>query len=170
MPGSFFFDTSALFKRYRWEEGSNVVAGILQQDAVFYISAITLCEVIANLRRLVDVDGIISQEEFEVLRATFLGDVGERVFEVVEVTADIILAATDLASQKYITPMDAIQIATALSVAEKPVFVCADQKLIRMAAASGLPVLDPLHTGDHFLNALRGLRQGANQGPEGHQP
>ncbi|TDA67734.1 MAG: PIN domain-containing protein [Clostridia bacterium] len=148
MPGCFFFDTSALFKRYRWEEGSNVVAGILQQDAVFYISAITLCEVISNLRRLADVDGLISPQEFEVLRATFLGDVGERLFEVIEVTADIILTATDLASQKYIAPLDAIQIATALSVPEKPAFVCADQKLIRIAVASGLHVMDPLHPGE----------------------
>ncbi|RJQ29403.1 MAG: PIN domain-containing protein [Peptococcaceae bacterium] len=140
---SYYLDTSALFKRYVLEEGSDIVTSLFDKGESLFISAITLCEVTSNLRRLVDVDGILKGEEFDVLRATFLGDVGDSILEVIELTTAIILASLDLASKKYLTPIDAIQLATALSLAEKPVFVCSDQKLLRLALENGLAVLDP---------------------------
>jgi predicted nucleic acid-binding protein len=140
---SYYLDTSALFKRYVQEEGSDVVNSLFDKGEPLFIAAITLCEVTSNLRRLVDVDEIIKGEEFAVLRATFLGDVGDTILEVIESTTEIILSSLDLASKKYLTPIDAIQLATALSLAEKPVFVCSDQKLLRLAVENGLAVLDP---------------------------
>jgi len=140
---SYYLDTSALFKRYVQEEGSDVVNSLFDKGEPLFISAITLCEVTSNLRSLVDVDEIIKGEEFAVLRATFLGDVGDNILEVIELTTEIILSSLDLTSKKYLTPIDAIQLATALSLAEKPVFVCSDQKLLRFALENGLAVLDP---------------------------
>ncbi len=61
---SYFFDTSALFKRYVEEKGSQVVDNIFAQSTGKYITSICLVEVVSNLRRLVDVDEILNEEEF----------------------------------------------------------------------------------------------------------
>lgn len=143
MAEGYFLDTSALFKRYVQEEGSGIVDGLFIEDNLLFISSITLCEVISNLRRLVDVDGIITEKEFNLLRATFLGDVGDGLPELIELTTDILLESLEIISNKYITPLDAVQLASALSLPEKPVFVCADRKLSRIAEEHGLAVLNP---------------------------
>uniref|UniRef100_A0A7C2IW01 PIN domain-containing protein n=1 Tax=Ammonifex degensii TaxID=42838 RepID=A0A7C2IW01_9THEO len=139
---AYFLDTSALFKRYRPEEGSAAVEALFNQQAARFISEITLLEVLSNLRRLVDVDKIVTPEEFDTLRATFLKDIADENLEVVRLTSTIIVKSLVIASQRYITPIDAIQLATAVSMAETPVFVCADQKLLRLATEEGLEVLD----------------------------
>jgi len=79
------------------------------------------------------------------LKATFLGDIGDGLLELVELTPDILLHSLEILSRQYVTPLDAIQLASALSLPEKPVFVCADQKLSRLAGEYGLPVLEPAH-------------------------
>jgi len=143
---NYFLDTSALFKRYVLEKGSQVVNDLFNnQNATIFISEVTLCEVISNLRRLVDVDKIITEDEFEELRATFLGDVGDEIFEIVELTSTIILTSLEICSKQYITPLDSIQLASALSFSEKPVFVCSDQKLLRLARKQGLITIDPMN-------------------------
>ena len=53
---NYFIDTSALFKRYVEEKGSETVNNIFAQSTGKYISSICLVEVVSNLRRLVDVD------------------------------------------------------------------------------------------------------------------
>jgi predicted nucleic acid-binding protein len=140
--GVYFFDTSALFKRYRREEGSRTVEELFRRQTVRYISEITLLEVVSNMRRLVDVDKIVAPEEFDTLRATFFEDIAEERLEVARLSTSILVKSLTIASQKYITPLDAIQLATAASMAEPPVFVCADQKLLRLAVEEGLEVLD----------------------------
>lgn len=143
MPEAYFLDTSALFKRYVQEEGSDIIDGLFKEDNLLFISSITLCEVISNLRRLVDVDGIITEKEFNSLRATFLGDVGDGLLDLIELETAILLESLEIISNRYVTQLDAIQLATALSLPEKPVFVCADRKLLRMAEENGLIVLNP---------------------------
>lgn len=141
---NYYLDTSALFKRYVSEKGSQTVNNLFRQGAAIFISEITLCEVIANLRRLVDIDKIIKEDEFEDLRATFLGDIGDEVIDVIELTSSIILQSLEICSKQYVTPLDALQLASALSLLEKPIFVCSDQKLLRLAGEQGLPTLDPV--------------------------
>lgn len=143
MAEGYFLDTSALFKRYVQEEGSDIVDGLFEEGNLLFISSITLCEVISNLRRLVDVDGIITEKEFNLLRATFWGDVGDGLLDLIELTTAILLESLEIISSKYITPLDAIQLASALSLPEKPTFVCVDRKLLRIAEEHGLAVLNP---------------------------
>lgn len=78
-----------------------------------------------------------------MLRATFLGDVGDGLLELIDLTTAILLESLEIISNKYITPLDAVQLASALSLPENPVFVCADQKLSRIAEEYGLAVLNP---------------------------
>mgnify|MGYP001163460931 CR=1 FL=1 len=148
MAAGYFLDTSALFKRYMQEKGSDIVDGLFKEENLLFISSITLCEVISNLRRLVDVDRIITEKEFNLLRATFLGDVGDGRLDLIELTTAILLESLEIISKKYVAPLDAIQLATALSLPEKPVFVCADRKLLRIAGEYELAVLNP---GEDFV-------------------
>lgn len=144
MDEEYFLDTSALFKRYVREAGANVVFSLFAQDASRFISSLTLCEVVSNLKRLQDVGGLLTDAEFKALKASFLGEVGDGLLLLVEPTSAVILTSMEIIAEKYVTPLDAIQLATALSLSRKPIFVCADQKLIRLAAEYGLATLDPL--------------------------
>lgn len=139
----FFFDTSALFKRYVDETGSDRVREIFSHRAECFISSLTLVEMISNFRRLVDVDRSITQEDFQRLRSTLMADIAEAVLEVVETRMTHVMASLDLSSKKYITPIDALQLSMARRLGEDVVFVCADQKLARLAREEGLVVFDP---------------------------
>jgi len=139
----YFIDTSALFKRYVDERGSSEVRDILAKRGENLISSLTLVEMVSNFRRLVDVDRLISQEDFERLMATLMGDIAEGVIEVVEVSMTDILKSIDLLSTRYITPVDAVQLSMAHNLGEDVLFVCGDRKLARMAREERLSVLDP---------------------------
>lgn len=139
---TFFLDTSALFKRYRWEEGSATVEGLFTRQASRLIAEVTLLEVVSNLRRLLDVDRLITDEEFDVLLATFFDDLASEVLQVVRLSHAVLATSLDLACRRYVTPLDAVQLASALALPESPVFVCADQKLLCLAEELGLETVD----------------------------
>jgi len=141
---NYFLDTSVLFKRYVQEKGARFINELFKLKTSIFISEITLCEVISNLRRLLDIDKIINEDEFEELKATFLGDVSDEILGIVELTSAIILSSLEICSKQYVTPLDAIQLASALSLLEKPTFICSDQKLLRLAGEWGLTTLDPI--------------------------
>ncbi|MBS4022257.1 MAG: type II toxin-antitoxin system VapC family toxin [Dethiobacter sp.] len=140
---TYFVDTSALFKRYVFEQGSSFMDQIFSEKSSVYISTVTLCEIISNLRRLVDIDNLISEKEFTTIKAAFLADIGNEIIDIVDLTPSIILKSLDICSDEYVTPLDSIQLSTALSMAEKPVFVCSDRKLLRLAAKWGLQAVNP---------------------------
>lgn len=138
----FFFDTSALFKRYVNEKGSSIVNGLLDGAADCYISLVTLTEIAASLRRLVDVDRLLAEEEFTLVKETFLGEIGSGTIRVMDLTPSLILASLEICSKKYMTPLDAIQLASALTC-EGAVFVCSDKKLLQAAGEWGLKTINP---------------------------
>lgn len=138
-----FLDTSALFKRYVLETGTDVVDELFSQKNTLLISTVTLCEVTSNLRRLVDVDQMLTVDEFTALKATFLGDIADGLLDLVHMSPDLILQGLEILSRQFVTPLDAIQLASALSLPQAPVFVCSDQKLSRLASEYGLNVLTP---------------------------
>jgi len=140
----YFIDTSALFKRYVEESGSKEVNRLFEEEDVCYISTITICEVISNLKRLVEIDGLLSDDEFKMVKSIFLNDIGNGYLQTLDVGPQVILSSLEICSTRYITPLDAIQLATVLSMNEaNPVFVCSDVKLNRIAEDLGLEVLNP---------------------------
>ena len=71
-----FIDTSALFKRYQPEKGTAMVSQILETpDESVFISALSIVEIISNLRRLFEVDKITIKEQFLQQRAFFYQDI-----------------------------------------------------------------------------------------------
>ncbi|RJX25509.1 MAG: PIN domain-containing protein [Dethiobacter sp.] len=140
---TYFVDTSALFKRYILEQGSDLMDQLFSEKTAVFISTVTLCEVISNFRRLVDIDNLISEKEFAAIKAAFLGEIGSEIINIVDLTPSIILKSLDICSSEYVTPLDSIQLASALSLLENPLFVCSDIKLLRLAAKWGLETVNP---------------------------
>lgn len=127
MP-SRFFDTSALVKYYVEETGSDWVTDLITQtDARNYISYVTGVEMTAALarRKLLN-----SLKRFEADFAS-----GYRRLALPETTLAL---ARNLAHQQKLRGYDAIQLASALALAEalgaaQVEFICADAELVAAA-------------------------------------
>jgi len=142
---TYFIDTSALFKRYAEEAGTEIINQVFAEKANRFISQLTMIEMVANLKRLAEIDKIITEEEFKQVTRIFLGEIAGGAIYTLNVTPKVVLLSVDLCSERYLTPIDALQLAAALSIkSSSPVFVCSDQKLIKAAASYGLQTLNPL--------------------------
>ncbi|MCL4517558.1 MAG: type II toxin-antitoxin system VapC family toxin [Firmicutes bacterium] len=141
-----FLDTSALFKRYIPEKGSLALDKVFRNAESRFITNLTITEIVSNLRRLVDVEKLIDGKKYQAAKAELMGDIADGTLKVSEVTTADILSSVDLISKRYISPIDAIQLAVSLRLAsreEEFVFICADKKLCRIAEKEGLSVLNP---------------------------
>jgi len=141
----FFIDTSALFKRYQVEEGTEKICQIIEdKDQSVFISSITIIEVISNLKRLFEIDKITTEEQFQFQRSFFYQDIDNFGIAVLDITPADIIRADNLIMKKYMKPVDSIQLAIALNLPVNNLsFVCADQSLCEIAAAEGLLILNP---------------------------
>lgn len=141
----YFIDTSALFKRYINETGTNEIDILFKKDARYLVSNLAIVEFISNLKRLVDIDNIIDFGTYMLIKKELFNDIGDGKIEVVNISSDEIIAATELIDKKYITPIDSIQLAFAVKMKEmdeNSVFVCSDKKLCSLAANHGIKVLE----------------------------
>jgi uncharacterized protein len=142
---TYFIDTSALFKRYADELGTEMVNQVFAEKASRFISQLTITEVVSNLKRLAEIDRVISDAEFKQLMKVFLSDIACGAIFTLDLTPKVVLLSVDLCSEHYLTPIDALQLATALSIkTSDPIFVCSDHKLVRVAELHGLQTLTPL--------------------------
>jgi len=140
-----FIDTSALFKRYQPEKGTALVSQILEtSDQSVFISALSIVEIISNLRRLFEVDKITTKEQFLQQRAFFYQDINILGITILDVSAEDIIKAEDLILKRYMKPIDSIQLAIALNLKRNDItFVSSDRRLCRIADDEGLQILTP---------------------------
>jgi predicted nucleic acid-binding protein len=141
---NYFIDTSALFKRYINEPGTSIIDGLFQKIAIFFISNLTIVEFISNLKRLLEIGRAIDNNTFITIKRQFFKDIDDGRMRIAPLSSLNIITAVDLISEKYITPIDALQLATALNLqgqSGKIVFVCADLKLCNLAEKNGLEVI-----------------------------
>lgn len=141
----FFIDTSALFKRYQLEQGTNIVCQILEKkDDLRFISTISIIEVISNLKRLCEIDKITTKEQFHFQRAFFYQDIGALGITITDITSEDIIKADELILKRYMKPLDSIQLAIALKIPINGLtFVCSDRGLCNIAKTEGLLILNP---------------------------
>jgi uncharacterized protein len=148
---NYYFDTSALVKRYVRESGSIWVRSIIanQGNAVF-TAEITLAEVAAVLAAHSRAPGGITVKHKERVLAQFLADCQE-IFTLLSIERRLIDSAVQLAQRYRLRGYDAVQLATAVSAFEilkdagvDLVFVTNDQDLLQAAQAEGLAIDDPL--------------------------
>lgn len=140
----YYFDTSALFKRYIVEPGTELVDKLFSTANMVFISNLTIVEFISNLKRLTDIDGIIDHRAFEAIKNEFFNEISGGVINIESLTSSMIVNAAGLLENKYITPIDSLQLSTALALKKKYQdlkFVSADYKLSVLAEEYGLKVI-----------------------------
>jgi len=150
----YFFDTSAVVKRYHLEDGSDLIDKLFaESDAEFVISDISIIEFYSALSLKIRV-GEIDEENFMSLRKLFSQDIKRGLYEVAEFTNAEKLESTKLllkyAKKHSLKTLDAIQLSVVKSVnqAEVKAVVCADEKFCKIITLEGFPVINPI-TGDN---------------------
>jgi predicted nucleic acid-binding protein len=144
---AYFLDSSALLKRYLKEKGSDTVDCIFEEEAVRYVSALSLLKCFSSIQRLHAVDGVLTDDHLRALCAAIASDVDSGKVIVANAAPADIEAAVQILTQQYLTAVDALQIATARNLGPEIVLVSSDQKLDRVAREQGLTVLDPSVSG-----------------------
>ncbi len=149
--GVYFFESSALVKRYAAEIGTPWVCSITDPTSgnEIYIARITGVELIAAFVRKARA-GEITLEDRQRAIANFKAD-WSRQYQIVEITAAVVNRAMDYAERYGLRGYDAVQLATAYELnavrrgfgLPSLVFVCADADLNHAAAAEGMVVEDP---------------------------
>ena len=137
---AYFFDTSALVKRYVLELGSLWVNTLINQPTTrVYISRLAEAEVSAALtRRLPSADAVRILHNFD-------HDVATSYIRLT-ITDTVIDHAVQLTRGQRLRGCDSLQLATALQLAqiENPIiFVCSDSDLLTAASAESLSVKNP---------------------------
>ncbi len=147
----YFFDSSAIVKRYVRETGARWVSSIIDPAAgnEIYLARITGVEVVSALVRR-GREGTMSERDMAAALIQFRKDfAGE--YQALEMTASVLGRAMSLAEAHALRGYDAVQLAAALEVnnfclaAELPpcAIISADEALNIAAAAEGLTVDNP---------------------------
>lgn len=141
----FFLDTSALFKRYQVESGTEVVNELLEKSAGnLFISSLTVVEITSNLKRLCAVDKVTTEEQYQDQRLFLFHDLDDLGIVVLGITATDIIKSDELIQKRYMKPLDSLQLAIALNNFPADLtFVSADNKLCAIAKEEGAQVLNP---------------------------
>lgn len=150
----YFFDSSALVKRYISEVGSAWVQSLTDPAAAntIFIAQITGAEVVAAIGRRL---GNISAADAASAIANFRYDFANQ-YDPLEITDLLIAQAMDLAETHRLRGYDSVQLAAALEINRRSlstgisvlgvpplVLVSADDELNQAASAEGLPIEDP---------------------------
>lgn len=146
----YFFDTSALVKRYFIETGSEWVRNIAEDEAhTISISLITRVEVASAVARRVR-DGLLPDQAVSVIQKQLKLHIRDE-YVVVSLIGKIIESAVDLIYNYPLRSYDAVQLASGLDAHQRSmvayklpvVFVSSDHRLLSIASTVGLPIEDP---------------------------
>ncbi len=141
----FYFDTSALAKRYSPESGSEKVDSIINnKDNVIIIGNIAIPEIYSALSKKYRT-GEISNKDFLSAIYRFEKDISENSYHFLEVDNNIIIAAKILIlAHPELRTYDSIHLALALELSElNPTIVTSDGVLYQTCQSEGLTVINP---------------------------
>jgi uncharacterized protein len=150
---TYFFDSSALGKRYHPETGTADVNRLFnEQHSRHFIARLAVVEVQSALVRKVR-EGLISLTDLDVVRQRFLEEITQRRLQVVRMT-DLHYHTAERLIRQYgpqpgqprLRTLDALQLAVALEVRQQTqlnFFVSADENQCSAAKAEQLVVLNP---------------------------
>lgn len=148
---AYFFDASALVKRYAAETGTAWVTGLIAPAAgnLILVARITGVETVAAIARKRK-GNLLSTSDAAAALATFRKELNG-LFLIFEVTAALLTAAADLAEKYALRGYDAVQLAAALEAGTERrrlnlpplTLLTADKEVLAAATAEGLMVDDP---------------------------
>lgn len=138
----YFFDTSALVKRYIQESGSKLIDRTFDEADEILVSAVTRIEAISAFRRLMG-EKNISEADYKKLKSELDEDFKD--FTILPVSQKILNKAYQIVDTEDLRTLDAIQLATVI-IASKNIdqLVAADQRLLFAAVNNNIDTIDPL--------------------------
>lgn len=138
----FFFDTSALIKRYITENGSDVVEQLMSQASTIFLSPITFIECNSILKRLL-IEKYINNSQYLHIKSEIEEDF--KYFTVISFSKSIETNACNVIEKYNVKTLDSIQLGSLIEVKEKiQSFVVCDNILIASALSEGINVINPL--------------------------
>ncbi len=141
---TYFFDSSAIIKRYHNEIGTEKVDEIVDGSGEIYISSLAMIETIATLRRKVK-ERKLTLNRFSKLKSAFLYDVEKR-YTLIPIDDSLVVDALYLAEKYAMKSLDSLQLASALkikSAEEEIIFVSVDLQLLKFAQKESFEILNP---------------------------
>lgn len=148
----YFFDSSTLVKRYIVEKGTTWVRSIVNTRSGnrIIVAQITSVEALSAVARLVREQQVTPRTALAI--QAFVNRHVEREYIVVNLSKSIVHAAQNLLLKHPLRAYDAVQLASGLDsnkrllAANQPplIFVCADTRLLTVAASEGLQTHNPL--------------------------
>ena len=151
MVNIYYFDTSAIAKRYVQEIGSNWVQAVVDpmNNPILFVSRITWVELLSAITRLQREQKLTQTNMNEIVRAMQYDF--EKQYRIVESTQAVIREAGQLVQQHPLRTYDAIQLASASQVypltQQLPslgfTFVSADNRLVTVAQSLNWQVVNP---------------------------
>ena len=143
---AFFFDTSALVKRYYSEKGTGAVDEIIETDQNrVVISSLSIIETVSAFRRKRN-RGELSEEAMNGLLSSFFQEALEE-FLILPLEESILQFSFELILEDDLRTLDSLQLSAALSIepeVEDLTFVCADSDLVSTAQKRGLSTVNPV--------------------------
>ena len=146
-----FLDTSALVKRYIYEDGSEWIASLFENstDTLYYIAEITTVELTSAICRRLQTDQAEIDQGERILNDFDLHLLWELI--VLDIESDLISDARSLVRKHRLRAYDAIQLATAERLNRREitrnlpgvVLVSADLEMLEAARADGLQTENP---------------------------
>ena len=135
-----YVDTSALVKRIVVEEGSEVAREVWEASAIVCSTRLVVVETRAALAAARRV-GRLTSAQLAVAKADLNHLTAE--LTLLDVTEDLVAAASELAEEEALRGYDAVHLAAALSSGAS-VLTSADAELCEAARRRGLAVANPL--------------------------
>jgi len=137
----FFFDTSALVKRYIAETGSEKVDDLFKTASQIIISPVTKIEAYSTLNRLKS-ENAVSEEDYSKLNEEIQYDF--RYFKVLSFNQEIEAQSIYLIEKHQLKTLDSIQLASCLSQKDfVDSFIVSDKRLKQAAENEKLNLIGP---------------------------
>ena len=145
----YFFDTSALVKRYHQEQGTEFVDHIFKKiddnKAEAFISSLTLLELTSAFKRKQKGNMISEKEFYDLMKTAFDEIIGS--FTIVPTTEEIINDSIENVLKYALKTLDAVQYQTVKEVEEilgdKITVITSDKELLSAFESGGYMVEDP---------------------------
>lgn len=152
MP-NYFYDSSALVKRYHIEPGSEVINPLFDGESRHFISELTVVEIHAAISKKRLINATTTDEALRQVRAQFSNDLKSLRIAVVQIRSAHYQEAERLVRQYgadtsigIIRSLDALQLAVAIDFqrrTEIDTFLSSDHRQCSVAVAEGLKVMNP---------------------------
>ncbi|MBI5483385.1 MAG: type II toxin-antitoxin system VapC family toxin [Deltaproteobacteria bacterium] len=140
----YYFDSSALVKRYAAESGSDKVVSLIEGDSNIAVSWLAIPETLSAVARRAK-GGSICAEDLASIRSQLSRDIQR--FMIVDVCGAAVDGIEMLIARHALRGADSIHLSTALWLRKATkfpvVFVASDNELLNAARAERLKILNP---------------------------